>query len=219
MRRIDGISLIEILVVILIIALLAALLMPVIVASRHKAHETQCISNMRQIVSALLMYRQDHGDFPPFAQYTYPYIRNREVFLCPYDHAREFGGVNWFGGGNLYAREHSISLSYFYFADPVGRYEKLIELMPQRDSNHGLLACLLHGTCRSGCRYSIPPSVETCCEGLTLRTRMDGSIQRAHTYLRPCIDPADNTSSAIRDRWNLFTDVPCPTEICSENCY
>ncbi|MCS7273588.1 MAG: hypothetical protein NZ550_05515, partial [Fimbriimonadales bacterium] len=77
----------------------------------------------------------------------------------------------------------------------------------------------LHGDCLPTCRNDIPPCAETCCQGLTLRARIDGSVQRARTYLRPCIDPADGTESAVRDRWSLFTDVPCPSEVCSRNCY
>lgn len=219
MRTARGITLLELLVAVMIIALLVALILPVITASKHRAKEVHCISNMRQLTAALIIYRQDYEQFPPFAQYVFPYVKSREVFLCPHDHAREWGGVNWFGGGNLYARENRISLSYFYFADPVGRYEQLTERMPKVDSNHGILACLLHGDCDPACRFNIPPAIENCCQGLTLRVRIDGSIQRVHTYLRECTDPADGMGLQIRDRWILFTDVPCPPDICSRNCY
>ncbi len=219
MRRATGLTVMELIVAVLIVAILVALLLPVIAASRRKGYETQCVSNMRQVAAALLMYRQDYGDFPPFAQYVFPYTKSRAVFICPLDHAVSFGGVNWFGGGNRYARENSISLSYFYFADPVNTFRRLIRLLPERDPNHGLVACLLHGDCEARCRYSIPPSIESCCQGLTLRVRIDGSLGRSRTYSRPCHDPHDNAPTAVRDRWYYFTDEPCPPEVCTRDCY
>ncbi|GIV05194.1 MAG: hypothetical protein KatS3mg016_0769 [Fimbriimonadales bacterium] len=220
MKRNSGVSLLEILTVLVIIALLIALILPLINTSRERARVTQCFSNMRQLAAALTAYRQDYGEFPPFVQYVFPYAKSREVFLCPRDYLRDYGGANWFGGGNTYANRHGIKLSYFYFADPVGRFEQLRHLLPERDPNHGLLACLLHGDCKPYCRGTTPPAaVEFCCEGLTLRVRLDGSVQRAKTYLRPCTDPADNQAGYVRDRWNLFTDVPCPPEVCRRNCH
>jgi type II secretory pathway pseudopilin PulG len=218
MKR-SAVSLVELLIALALIALLMALLLPVLLNARRRAYETTCLSNMRQLAAALAQYRQDYGDFPPFAQYVFPYVKDRRIFLCPHDHADAFGGVNWFGGGNLYARQNRISLSYFYFADPVNNYKRQIELLPLLDPNHGVVACLLHGSCDSGCRDNIPPAIENCCQGLTLRVRLDGSVQRVRTYLRPCIDPYDNAPTAIRDRWNLFTDVPCPPDVCTRNCY
>ncbi len=213
-----GVTLIEVLIVIAIIALLMALLLPVLLSARKKAHETTCISNMRQLVAALLQYRQDHGDFPPFVQYVFPYTKNQEIFLCPYDFARELGGANWVGGSNRYASENRISLSYFYFADPVGNYRRQVELLPQVDPNHGVLACLLHGSCPSYCRNVSRPVIENCCQGLTLRARIDGSLQRVYTYMRPC-NASDNLPTEIRDRWKFFTDAPCPPEICPKDCH
>lgn len=219
MRRVYGITLIEILTVMAIVALLIALLIPLISSSVRRSRATQCISNMRQLVAALLAYRQDYGQFPPFAQYAFPYTKSREVFICPHDYAREEEGVNWFYGGNRYARQNRISLSYFYFADPATGRELLVRTLSEVDPNHGILACLLHGSCNRlpGCRYKIPPMVELCCEGLTLRARIDGSVQHAKSYVRPCVD-SDGSQAFMRDYWNLFTDVPCPPTICRSAC-
>jgi len=60
-----GFTLIELLVVIAIIAILAAILFPVFAKARAKAHETKCLSNVKQIAMSLLMYANDHdGSFP-----------------------------------------------------------------------------------------------------------------------------------------------------------
>src|SRR5207244_10132272 len=61
-------TLIELLVVIAIIAILAAILFPVFAQAREKARMSACISNMRQIGSALMMYAQDYDE-------TFPYCR------------------------------------------------------------------------------------------------------------------------------------------------
>ena len=52
-------SLIELLVVISIIAILASLLLPALNRAREKAHNIQCVSNMKNIGMAWLMYAND----------------------------------------------------------------------------------------------------------------------------------------------------------------
>ncbi|MEI6432143.1 MAG: DUF1559 domain-containing protein [bacterium] len=86
-------TLIELLVVIAIIAILAAILFPVFAQAREKARQTSCLSNMKQIALATMMYAQDYdetyprnwlkGDTtrPDWAQLTWrelisPYVKN-----------------------------------------------------------------------------------------------------------------------------------------------
>jgi prepilin-type N-terminal cleavage/methylation domain-containing protein/prepilin-type processing-associated H-X9-DG protein len=60
-----GFTLIELLVVIAIIAILAAILFPVFAQAREKARQASCLSNMKQISVAALMYLQDYDErFP-----------------------------------------------------------------------------------------------------------------------------------------------------------
>jgi prepilin-type N-terminal cleavage/methylation domain-containing protein len=58
MRK-KGFTLIELLVVIAIIAILAAILFPVFSRAREQARKTACLSNTKQIGTALQMYMQD----------------------------------------------------------------------------------------------------------------------------------------------------------------
>src|SRR5207302_4323104 len=62
-----GFTLIELLVVIAIIAILAAILFPVFAQAREKARQAGCLSNTRQIGTAVSMYVQDYDETFPFS--------------------------------------------------------------------------------------------------------------------------------------------------------
>src|SRR5689334_4755525 len=67
--RESAFTLIELLVVIAIIAILAAILFPVFAQAREKARHASCISNLKQIGMAALMYGQDYDE-------SYPMLEN-----------------------------------------------------------------------------------------------------------------------------------------------
>jgi prepilin-type N-terminal cleavage/methylation domain-containing protein/prepilin-type processing-associated H-X9-DG protein len=65
-----GFTLIELLVVIAIIAILAAILFPVFARAREAARKATCLSNLKQIALAAIMYAQDYDEVLPIAAST-----------------------------------------------------------------------------------------------------------------------------------------------------
>ncbi len=111
MRR--GFTLIELLVVIAIIAILAAILFPVFARAREKARQTSCLSNIKQVQLAILMYVGDYdetfclgnnsmadGTWIKWYALMEPYLKNTQILTCP-SRASVTPGIGWnISGGN-----------------------------------------------------------------------------------------------------------------------
>lgn len=124
-----GFTLIELLVVIAIIAILAAILFPVFARAREKARQTSCLSNAKQIATAVLMYAEDndgitmqqvgsydHYRYPTnvwWYMYLEPYVKNDDVFLCP---SQKTGWMLWAATNGRYNCNYAVN---YYSANLV----------------------------------------------------------------------------------------------------
>lgn len=99
-------SLIEVLVVTAIVAVLVAILLPVLAQAKDSAKKTACVSNSRQLSTAVLLYASDSNDFLPPLQdgeaVLWPHLlgcfsHDAGIRVCPQDH----GAANSYGLNSL----------------------------------------------------------------------------------------------------------------------
>lgn len=123
----QGFTLVELLVVIGIIALLISILLPSLGRARDQAKITQCLSNMRELTKAWMLYADNHkGVVPPAMTgpnqwvdngdtiaaietgVLYPYIKNLGVYKCDADNLDRYRSysMNDFWNGSWGAYQH-----------------------------------------------------------------------------------------------------------------
>lgn len=100
-QRKRGFTLLELLVVMAIILILSGAVLPALARARKKSRVIKCLSNMKQLTSAILLYGSDYEAYPfvnpgppdqpwdgyggngKLADLLHLYVESPEVYLCP----------------------------------------------------------------------------------------------------------------------------------------
>ncbi len=104
-------TLIELLVVIAIIAILAAMLLPALAKAKAAAAKAKCSSNLKQLGTAITLFGEDHGYFPPAGDET---VQNHQISWDSY--------INFYiSGGHLSQTDLDVGDLDPDFAPPILR--------------------------------------------------------------------------------------------------
>jgi len=165
-----GFTLIELLVVIAIIAILAAILFPVFARAREKARQTSCLSNLKQIGLAELMYVQDYdetfsplvtgapGDGSPTRTTWFalimPYMKNAQIGQCP---SIKPHGWTYPGGNRL---DYDYAMHYGMGGQALAMITQPSEVFLFCDGSSGIVTeyrLYIHSPWLRGGTYGRPP--------------------------------------------------------------
>lgn len=147
-RRVDGFTLVELLVVVGIIAVLIGILLPALGRAREAGRKISCASNLRQLNTALVMFANEHrGHLPnvsggalPGGRHSrwfggwkgstfhaeigllYPYLKTADVGGCPweFDESRPQYGPTDYAYNNYLAQPHTYLGPAFAVPIPLG---------------------------------------------------------------------------------------------------
>jgi prepilin-type N-terminal cleavage/methylation domain-containing protein/prepilin-type processing-associated H-X9-DG protein len=121
-----GFTLLELLVVMAVIFMLVALLLPALQRAKARAQTSTCMNNLRQLGLAAAEYAADAGRLPTILEWLYalpdtaegdlttgklyPYLKSRNVYLCP-TQARKVTNPIWASGPLELHPDHSYAVN------------------------------------------------------------------------------------------------------------
>jgi prepilin-type N-terminal cleavage/methylation domain-containing protein/prepilin-type processing-associated H-X9-DG protein len=221
-----GFTLIELLVVIAIIAILAAILFPVFAEAREKARQISCLSNQKQLGTAMSMYMQDYDErFPnwrtvvpksaddPNAKITWvenmqPYCKNKRIWICPSDNINAEAKVLGLGGGTVAVNSYWLNAYIFRWSGNTPTSPPSVTLAEINYPATSIVFC--DGPVNDGQHVWPGPPVEWCKQVpvcVASQQRHSGGINFSfadnHTKwyrveaLKTTVDPADAASDTI----------------------
>jgi competence protein ComGC len=207
--RISAYTLVELLMVVGIVVLLAALIYPVIVYSKARSYRASDVSNLKQMFLAIELYRQNEGDWPigidPLVDASY---FPPDLLMSRVDPVGGYSSVLHGCHGREFKYKTSYETMLWW---PQHMKNRLLE----QDSNHGIVACRLHGRKTSyyqrGLAQFCPGNGTVMYDGVLHRLRLDGSVETAALELEWKQHPGSNRLSPSFNTWALYTDnLPPP---------
>lgn len=210
MKRERALTIIELLTVVVIVLLLLAITLPVVLHFRKNAQRTQCINNLRQIGTAIQLYREDYGGaFPSRLSLLMPYTKTNAIFVCPTEPPGNFTSAVERVPTNYVSilRDLSDASASINTSD---RDVQAAKLLMELDPNHGVLVCFLHGRCVP-CDYNRDGPALGSHEGLILRLQVDTSVVPVQVFY---VYTSRRFGVRSLPGWYVYSNVrPCPEAI------
>ncbi len=192
----SGFTLIELLVVITIIAILAATLFPVFAQAKEAAKKATCLSNLKNISLAVLLYAEDYeGTIPPFSIYDYDYTDWYYKGISTW-----FTGVTFASLNDYYNRT---GISVPAILDPYMKNEPIKECLSTKDFAYASSSFYLSQiTNRTG--YSPNSGMQGWSPDPVTLSDLDAS---AETIM---------LSDTAQVDWNFYTSSQAPVVLCGD---